>query len=702
MGSCCDAIVPKNGETMNKRRFRLLAAVFLFFVMLWGAVYYLFPDIKKTDDAVWQTFPDRLSNLPAVDSAYQEGEVLVKFKNKVTAAEASMLANDLAAATVKEFRILSQSGHSAYFLFRSASRSTKQLLAIMRNNPDVEAVSPNYRRRLQRLPNDPKFNRLWGMKKVAAAAAWEKNIGSAEIVLAVLDTGIDYRHEDLAANMWRNPHEIAGNGIDDDGNGFIDDVYGYDFAADNTGNQDSDPMDIDSHGTHVAGTIAAVGNNGIGVCGINWNARIMALKGVRPDMNIYDSDSIEAIEYAVLMKRDYGVNVVAINASFGGSGNNQLQKDAIAEAGNQGIAFICAAGNDGTDNDTTPFYPAAYDLPNIIAVAATDANDQLASFSNYGAYSVDIAAPGASIFSTVLTGMGQEAALTSGPKVYHSYPLEFTGLTPAVGLSRQLVDCGSGKDSSFFPAAVSGNIALIERGDKTFKEKILNAQKAGALAAVIYNNEAGIFSGTLGEAGDWIPVIALAREDGLLEKAKGIHMVTVIVRVSNYGVMDGTSMAAPHVCGAVGLLAAQYPLDDLTKRINRIYSGADRLDSLDGKMKTGARLNLARSILQNMVLTLAVFRIQASVWVIKKDYAQVYFSVEKDQDSEISGEKYNIFRSRAGGSFQMIKEITAFELQNNSYTYYDKYLDSGVIYTYLLEVRNAQGEVIVISTRQSI
>ena len=254
---------------------------------------------------------------------------------------------------------------------------------------------------VQRQPNDPKFDKLWGMKKIAAADAWEKNIGSPGVVLAVLDTGVDYRHEDLAANMWRNPGEVAGNGIDDDGNGFVDDVYGYDFAADSKGGQDSDPMDIDSHGTHMAGTIAAVGNNGIGVCGINWNARIMALKGVRPDMDIYDSDSIEAIEYAVLMKRDFGINLVAINASFGGGGYNQLQKDAIAEAGNQGIAFICAAGNDGTDNDATPFYPAAYDLPNIIAVAASDADDQLAGFSNYGANSVDIAAPGAGIFSTV-------------------------------------------------------------------------------------------------------------------------------------------------------------------------------------------------------------------------------------------------------------------------------------------------------------
>jgi subtilisin family serine protease len=689
-------------ERMNKRRFRLVAAVFLFFVMILGAGHYLFPVLKKTAGREQQTFPDRRCILPAIEPDYKEGEVLVKFKKGVTAAEAGMLAADLAADTIKEFTILSQMRQNAYFLIASAHRSTRQLLDGMRARPEVEAVSPNYRRRLQRLPDDPKLNQLWGMTKIGAADAWEKNTGSPGVVLAVLDTGVDYNHEDLAANMWRNPGEIAGNGIDDDGNGFIDDVYGFDFAADNNGGQDSDPMDIDSHGTHVAGTIAAVGNNGIGVSGINWNARIMALKGFRPDMYIYDSDSIKAIEYAVLMKKDFGVNLVAINASFGGGGDDQLEKDAIAEAGEQGIAYICAAGNDGTDNDVAPFYPAAYDLPNIIAVAATDANDQLAGFSNYGANSVDIAAPGVVIFSTVLTGMGQEAALSSGSSAYNAYPLEFAGFTPAVGLTRQLVDCGSGLSSSFFPAAVSGNIALIERGDKTFKEKTLNAQKAGAVAAVIYNNEAGIFSGTLGEAGDWIPVITLAREDGLLEKAKGIHLVTVIVRLSNYGVLDGTSMAAPHVCGAVGLLAAQFPADSVTKRIARIYSSADRLASLDGKIKTGARLNLAHAVAQNLLLTLAVFRQQAKVWVLKKNFAQVYFSVENDPGSGISGAKFSIYRNSAGGAFQMIKEVAASELQNNAYTYYDKTIASGVTYAYLVQATNAQGEVVAISNKQSI
>jgi subtilisin family serine protease len=687
---------------MNGRWQRHLPAVLLFLVLLGGMPNSPEAVVKRSMDGSAQGAWVKSRIQTNGEASYKEGEVLVKFKTRLTRAEAGMLAGEVAADVVKEFTFLSEMKQSGYFLIVSAQRTTRQLLDGLRSRPEVEAASPNYRRRLQRLPNDPKLDQLWGMTKITAAQAWEKNTGSAGVVLAVLDTGVDYRHEDLAANMWRNPGEVAANGVDDDGNGFVDDVYGYDFAADNNGGKDSDPMDIDSHGTHVAGTIAAVGNNGTGVCGINWDARIMALKAFRPDQYIFDSDSIAAIEYAVLMKKNFGVNLVAINASWGGAGNNPLQKDAIAVAGDQGIVFICAAGNDGTDNDSTPFYPAAYDLANIIAVAATDADDRLADFSNFGVNSVDIAAPGVGILSTVPAGRGLEGRFTSGADVYKVIPMEFAGFTPAGGLTCQLVDCGRGLDNAYFPAAVNGNIALIERGDKTFKEKTLYAQNAGAVAAVIYNNEAGIFSGTLGEAGNWIPVVSLAREDGLLEKARGTHPVTLLVSPSSYEFMDGTSMAAPHVCGAVGLLAAQYPTDGLAKRISRIYSGADRLDALDKKMRTGARLNLARSLSQNLLLTLTVFRQQASVWVLKKDFAQVYFSIENDPSSGISGAKFSIYRSQAGGSFKTVKEVASAELQNNSYTYYDKYLDSGVAYTYLVQAVNARGEVIAVSMKQSI
>lgn len=633
---------------------------------------------------------------------FAAGEVLVKFKPGTSETAVALLASDLAVVEMREFRVLSRLRQRPFLLLRSLRRSTPELLAALRANPAVEAASPNYRRHLLRQPNDPKFATLWGMSKIDAPQAWERSVGSPGVVVAVLDTGVDYRHEDLAANMWRNPGEIPGNRIDDDGNGFVDDVYGYDFAADRSGNNDSDPMDIDSHGTHVAGTIGAVGNNGVGVCGVSWQVRLMALKAFRPDMHIYDSDCIEAIDYAVKMKSEFAVNLVAINASFGGGGEDQLQKDAIAAAGDQGIAFVCAAGNDGTDSDATPFYPAGYDLPSIVAVAATDPEDRLASFSNYGADSVDLAAPGVGILSTVPAGKGQEAWLKSGNDVFDANPMEFSGLTAAAGLNRTIHDCGRGLTAAAFPLGVSGNIALIERGDITFKEKATNAQNAGAVGVAIYNNEPGNFTGTLNNAGNWVPVVSLSRADGLVVRSRGVHVVNLTSRPASYGLMDGTSMAAPHVSGALGLLAAYFPGDELAKRISRLYSGADRLAALQGKMKTGARLNLARALAQNLVLTMTVSRRQASAWVLAKDYAEVYFSVEKDPGSPISGETYTVYRKTLSGTYQPVKEIAASEIQNGAYTYYDKYLDRNLGYVYVIQARNAQGEVIAMSNEQTI
>ncbi|MDD8013909.1 MAG: S8 family serine peptidase [Acidobacteriota bacterium] len=633
---------------------------------------------------------------------YAEGEVLVKFSAGTTPSAAALLAAEMEMEEVGEFRLLSESHRRPCVLLRSARRSTMELLAALRNRPEVEASSPNYRRRLQRLPNDPKYSKQWGMAKIKAAQAWERSVGSSNVVLAVIDTGIDYGHEDLAANMWRNPGETPGNGVDDDNNGFVDDVFGYDFAGDRFGNNDSDPMDMDHHGTHVAGIMAAVGDNGTGVCGVSWNVRVMALKGFRPDLHIYDSDCIEAIEYAVMMKRDHGVNIVAINASFGGGGEDQLQKDAIAEAGANNIAFVCAAGNEGADNDATPFYPAGYDLPGIIAVAATDKDDQLASFSNYGASTVDLAAPGEGILSTVPTGTGQEAWLRSGDETLDASPMEFSGSTAAAGLSALIYDCGLGTSAASFPAGVSGGIALIERGSLSFAQKTTNAMAAGAVGVVIFNDAPGSFSGTLGTAGNWVPVVSLSREDGLKVKARGTHAVNLASRAGNYGLADGTSMAAPHVCGALGLLAAQFPGDDMAKLISRLYSGADRVLALDGKMKLGARLNLARSLVQSLVLDMVVSRRQVSSWMIEKDYAEVYFTVEKDPGSTISGETYVIYRKTVGGSYQSVKEIAAAELQSGAYTYFDKYLERGTQYSYIVQATSAQGEIIALSNEQTI
>lgn len=271
----------------------------------------------------------------------------------------------------------------------------------------VAYVEPDFVIAPRLVPRDPSYGSLWGLHNtgqsggladadIDAPEAWNTTTGSRDVVIAVIDSGVDFTHPDLAANAWRNPREIAGDGIDNDANGFVDDVHGWDFR-----NHDADPMDDNGHGTHVAGTIGAVGNNGTGVVGVNWQVSIMSLKFMSDSGSGSTSGAIAAINYATRMKRDFGVNVVATNNSWGGGGFSTALRDAIAAGGRQNILFVAAAGNDGTDNDTAPHFPSNYTDSAVIAVAASDRSNRLASFSNYGATSVDLAAPGTGILSTL-------------------------------------------------------------------------------------------------------------------------------------------------------------------------------------------------------------------------------------------------------------------------------------------------------------
>lgn len=319
-------------------------------------------------------------------------------------------------------------------------------------------------------PNDPSFAdaQLWGLKNpggvngytqgadIGAAAGWAVRNDASSVVVAVTDTGIAYNHEDLAPNMWINPAEIAGNGIDDDGNGVIDDVFGY-----NAYNDNGDPMDLQGHGTHCAGTIGARGDNGVGITGVAWNVQLMAGKFLGPNGGT-TSDAIKVIDYALQNGADI------ISASWGGGGYSQALKNAIAACANAGIPFVAAAGNSGTNNDSLPHYPSSFDLPNIVAVAATNANDELTGFSCFGSNSVDIAAPGWQIWSTYIGG------------------------------------------------------------------------------------------------------------------------------TSSYRFLHGTSMATPHVSGALALARAEFPDAGVDELIDRLYRSADSRAALAGKVATGGRLNLYR------------------------------------------------------------------------------------------------------------
>src|SRR5262249_28581701 len=215
-----------------------------------------------------------------------------------------------------------------------------------------------------------------------APLAWDVVQGSPDVVVGVIDTGIDYTHPDLVANMWTNPGEIPGNGIDDDGNGFVDDVYGYDFA-----NDDPDPSDDYGHGTHVAGTIGAVGNNSVGIAGVSWRVRLMAIKFIGANGSGSSSGAVRAVNYAVQMGARLTSN------SWGGRGNSIALREAIAAAQAAGQLFVAAAGNSSSNNDTNPFYPASYDLDNVIAVGAIESDGDRATFSNFG-QTVDVYAPG--------------------------------------------------------------------------------------------------------------------------------------------------------------------------------------------------------------------------------------------------------------------------------------------------------------------
>ncbi|MFN2412027.1 MAG: S8 family serine peptidase [Pyrinomonadaceae bacterium] len=273
------------------------------------------------------------------------------------------------------------------------------------------------------VPNDPQFSDQWALNNdgknggkdradIDALKAWLKTQGSKDVVVAVLDSGVDYTHEDLVSNMWLRPENLPQ--YTDDELGTFNDVRGFDADA-----NAPDPMDDNGHGTHCAGIVGAEGNNEKGVAGINWNVKIMPLKFLGRGGFGSTKNAIEAINYAIDRKQK-GVNVRVISASWGSTQYSRALEDAIRAAGEQGILFVAAAGNSSTDNDRRAHYPSNYKLPNVISVAALDRTDSLASFSNYGAKSVHIAAPGREILSTWLNDEYREASGTSMATPYVS------------------------------------------------------------------------------------------------------------------------------------------------------------------------------------------------------------------------------------------------------------------------------------------
>ena len=372
----------------------------------------IFNGCQKGADDLAQTIPSASVGTAAGAAAanYVPGELLVKFKEGTSADLKSKALAKIGGSITETIltKAMKNANKQEGVLVVKANKSTMEAISLI-SGAEIEFAEPNYIYNHYAVSNDPYFTNgsLWGMGAnsnqfgCGANTAWGANkTGSSTVYIGIIDEGYMYNHADLAANAGTNPGETAGNGIDDDGNGLVDDVYGWDFAGNNSSVFDGTG---DDHGTHVAGTIGGVGGNGVGVAGVVWNVKLLNAKFLGSTGGT-TANAIKAVDYFTNLKTSQGLNIVATNNSWGGGGFSQALKDAIDRANNAGILFIAAAGNSATNNDVTASYPSGYTSANIIAVASITSTGALSSFSQYGATTVDIGAPGSGIWSTVPGG----------------------------------------------------------------------------------------------------------------------------------------------------------------------------------------------------------------------------------------------------------------------------------------------------------
>ena len=507
----------------------------------------------------------------------------------------------------------------------------------MANQSWVAHVQPNYIYKASALPNDPLFNQYWGLKNtgqtvnavtgiagadISIEQAWNVVTNCSAVTVAVIDSGVNYNHPDLAANIWNNAAEIAGNGIDDDGNGFIDDVQGWDFVQ-----NDNTPMDFNEHGTHVAGTIGAVGNNGVGGTGICWGVKIMPVRVLGSKGSGTTASIVAGIDYAVAN----GAKV--INMSLGGSGGaaGDLEDTAIANANAAGVLVIVAAGNSTTNIDTTPTYPASYTQPNIITVAATDQNDALASFSNFGAVSVDVAAPGVNIKSTIPPARVNSNSWNFDTGTAPGWTLETrdnfgTLLANTVAVSNEasfspsfsLTDSPGGlyaNNRSYRATSPAINLTGKQGALLSFQLNLITERGIDAVSSetsidggITWVNHGGISGNSVGWMSSKVDVGVLDGNAAALFRFRfdtdfsvvndGVHIDDVAISTpgtvytgSEYTFLNGTSMATPHVAGLAALIWAAEPTLTHTQVRARILNTGDSLPSLPGKTATGTRIN---------------------------------------------------------------------------------------------------------------
>lgn len=564
-----------------------------------------------------------MPSVSASSAQYVPGELLVKFKPQ---ADASVQGSFMAEVNARDHKMLSN--RRVHKITLPQGVDAHSVAALYAADPRIEYAQPNYiYRTMATAPNDPDYGKLWGLKNTGqtiaspvyatnnpgtagfdmnAEAAWDLHTDCRGVVVAVIDTGINYTHEDLAANMW-----------DGSGAGFPN--HGYDFV-----DNDDDPIasDGESHGTHVAGTIAAVGNNGTGSTGVCWQAEIMSVRVLGAGGSGSTADIAEGVDFAVAQ----GAKV--INMSLGGGSFDQTFSDAIADARTAGVVVVAAAGNGGADgvgdnNDDTPQYPCSYTHDNIICVAALDQSYQLASFSNYGATSVDVGAPGVNVQSAVAGNSTSDdfSAWTRDPAwavATGTYCSSTSLVTPTDYCSNvSSAYANNATDTAYrthnlnglLGAGVSMYLQYYVDSSDSFRFGVKSTGGDPFSGGTVVASGNGTLSPATAYAYDLTKSNCLTTTCSvgfqLLSDASAVSygariysftLKTAINGATTYSLYNGTSMATPHVAGLAALIWSYNPDYTYTDVIRSVNNSGDAVAALSGKSTTGRAVDAYKGL----------------------------------------------------------------------------------------------------------